>query len=263
MKEAIYNAIGKNYNQNRQADQRVINKILNNLPSSPHQLIADIGAGTGNYAYPIAKKGNKVHALEPSEVMQQQRKKHENIEWFTGYAEKIPFADNFYDSAICILATHHFSDLEKSLSEMYRILKHQGKLVIFTRDPRQVEPNCWLREYFSLLYENACQVYVEKEKLLNLTEKIFDSKAKIENFLLPFDLTDGFFYSAWQQPEKYLSEDFRKGISVFSLLPEEEVLQIIQGLQKSLAKGEWDKKYHSIRKQPTYNGGYYFLIIEK
>jgi len=125
-----YNKIGLNYNKTREADKRIVKRIINFLPKPDNNLIADIGAGTGNYSFKIAEANNVIHALEPSEVMQNQKKIHKNINWFSGFAENIPFNDTTYDSVICILAFHHFSDLEKSINEMYRILRTGGNLIL-------------------------------------------------------------------------------------------------------------------------------------
>jgi len=68
----IYNEIGKTYNCGRQADRRITETIIRSLNLPLHSVIADIGAGTGNYSYELPKLGYKVIAIEPSEVMRQQ-----------------------------------------------------------------------------------------------------------------------------------------------------------------------------------------------
>ena len=96
-----------------------------------------------------------------------------------------------------------------------------------------------------------------------LQENIFKTKAEIELFDLPYDLKDGFFYSAWKYPEKYLLKEFRNGISVFSSLPNEEMLRMLDRLNSDLNSGKWNSKYQYVKKMKTYNGGYYFLRIKK
>jgi len=96
-----------------------------------------------------------------------------------------------------------------------------------------------------------------------LIENVFHNNATIYDFVLPGDLKDGFFYSAWKYPEKYLSDEFRNGISVFSLLSEEIVQESVKKLKNDLENGTWDDNYEQIRKLEKYNGGYYFLTITK
>lgn len=263
MSSVAYNTIGRNYNNTRRADGRITRRILNYLPYDTTVRIADIGAGTGNYAYELASIGYQVHALEPSDTMIGQQKMHPNISWYKGFAEHIPFQNDTYDCAICILASHHFDDLEKSFAEIYRILKPGGSFILFSADPREISDKCWIKDYFKPFHEKACSTLPEKFELIKMIESQFKSNSYIDDFLLPSDLKDGFFYSAWKFPEKYLSETFRAGISVFSILPQTIVNKTIEKLKQDLHSGEWDKKYGYVRELDAYNGGYYFLVITK
>ena len=92
-----YNTIGKNYIVNRTADHRIIKNILELLNLPLGSLIADIGAGTGNYANALADLGYKVKAVEPSEEMQRQGIPNDQVEWHSGTAELIPLFDNSVD----------------------------------------------------------------------------------------------------------------------------------------------------------------------
>lgn len=53
-----------------------------------------------------------------------------NISFVQGDAEKLPFSDNSFDIVISRLAFHHFSDPKRCFSEMARVLKTGGKLVV-------------------------------------------------------------------------------------------------------------------------------------
>ena len=199
----VYDKIGSDYNRTRQADERILQEILILLKCPPSSIIADIGAGTGNYAVELARKDYFIHALEPSEKMLAYKRKHNNLHWFKGFAENIPFRSNYYDGAICIMSTHHFSSLELSLKEIYRILKNGGSLVIFTADLRMVNENCWIKEYFPEQYNLANKIHAECKHLIELAESIFSTKGFISPFPLPHNLSDEFLYSGWQYPEKF------------------------------------------------------------
>ena len=47
-----------------------------------------------------------------------------------GYAEELPFLDNSFDIVFSRLAFHHFTDVTAVFSEMVRVLKPGGKLVM-------------------------------------------------------------------------------------------------------------------------------------
>ena len=259
----LYDSIGKSYNRTRSADNRILNKIISQLNCPAGSIIADIGAGTGNYSYELSKLGYFVHALEPSETMIEQGKKHDNLKWFKGFAEDIPFEDNYFDGVICTLSTHHFKSLNKSFTEIHRILKPNGNLVIFTFDARKTQNNDWLKEYFNPFYKIAVKTAQKREFVVRMLEKIFKTKVNITNFQLPSDLADHFFYAGWKHPEKYLDEDFRKGISVFSMLSQKKTAKIINRLEIDLQTGVWNSNYNYVKKLDKYEGGYYFMAIKK
>ena len=65
----LYNFIGRGYNLTRQPDYRIVNRLIDLLDLPTHSVLADVGAGTGNYSNVIAERGYQVIAIEPSEVM--------------------------------------------------------------------------------------------------------------------------------------------------------------------------------------------------
>jgi ubiquinone/menaquinone biosynthesis C-methylase UbiE len=258
-----YDLIGNNYNKTRIADVRIVNQILSLLECNSNTIIADIGAGTGNYSYELAVRNNIVYAIEPSELMMKQRKIHENIKWIKGSAELIPLKDESVDSVICTLATHHFQSINTFICESKRILKKNGILLIFTFDPRLLSNNDWLKDYFIEFHKKALNSIPSQESMIKMINDEFNTTPKVSYFKLPHDLTDSFFYSGWKYPEKYLDNDFRSGISVFALSNKNEVESAINKLKNDLHNGIWDQKYGQIRKQNEYSADYYFLSATK
>jgi ubiquinone/menaquinone biosynthesis C-methylase UbiE len=262
-KRAVYDIMGKTYNKTRKADARIANRILNYLPQGRKLTIADIGAGTGNYTYILAKQEHKLSALEPSIEMINQRKAHENITWYKGVAEDIPFDAETFDACIATLSSHHFENLGKAFREIVRILKPGGRFVMFTADPRLISDNCWIKQYFTPFFEKALSTLPPISAIIDLAQDCFTDTTDTFEFLLPPDLSDGFFYSAWKYPEKYLDPVFRSGISVFSTLSQDILNRCLEKLRKDLSTGLWDEKFSHIKHSDTYNGGYYFLVAEK
>ena len=259
----LYNNIGSNYNQTRNADTRIYNILISLLGCNQNEKILDVGAGTGNYSFELANVGYHVFAVEPSDLMIRQGRKHDNIKWIQGFAENLPFEDHYFDGAICTLASHHFESLKNGFEEIHRVIKKKGKFVLFTQDPRLIEDSSWFKEYLKIYYLKAFENMPEIEKVKDIIEKIFCTRSLITDFNLPFDLKDGFFYSAWKFPEKYLDSDFRNGISIFSITESVETEKIISLLKNDLLSGKWDEKYSFYRNKNEFNGGYYFLSIEK
>ncbi len=259
-----YDSIGKTYDATRKADFRITKTILDCLGIGDAKgIVAEIGAGTGNYTYELAKQGLKLLAVEPSEIMIQQGKKHANIEWCKGKAEQIPIEAGSVDGVICILATHHFTNLEKSLNEMYRILKSKGKMVIFTFDPRLCSDECWFSKYFPKAISEAYEIHPPIDHFQDLIESIVKNDVKVIDYSLPCDLEDGFFFSGWRKPELYLNEAYCAGISSLAKLPKEELTDSLTKLRLDLESGKWEEKYGKLLQTEYYDCGYRFLVANK
>ena len=108
----IYDSIGQSYSKFRLPDPRIVDALVNLLQLKPGRLVADIGAGIGNYSRAIAQRGFFLYAVEPSSVMCSQAIQHPRVNWLTGYTEDIPLPTSSVDAVICTLASHHFSHLE-------------------------------------------------------------------------------------------------------------------------------------------------------
>ena len=258
-----YNKIGKEYNLNRSADTRIIKQLIQLLNLQKGSLIADIGAGTGNYSNELATHGFHVHAIEPSDLMISQAKKNPNVVWIKGTAEEVKLKKCFYDGIVSTLAFHHFNSIDKALSNIHKALKQEGVLVIFGADPRRIDDKCWFKEYFGNMIKNSENTYIDVFKLIEKAESIFDETVTYKTFNVPYDIEDGFFYAGWQKPEKYLEENFRKSISVFAKSSNELISNSVSKLYKDLHDGTWDKKFGHVRNQKEYNGGYYFLRVKR
>lgn len=241
-----YNNIGKNYNLNRSADSRIVKRLINLLKIPEAAKMLDVGAGTGNYTNALADYGFIVYAVEPSQIMIGQAQKHLNVKWLLNTIEEISLTQNYYHGAVSTLAIHHFNDLEIAFSNIYKALKPKAHFVIFGADPRQIDKNCWLKRYFGNLIDDAVDGYLEVSELIQLLESVFQNKVAYKPFPVPFDVNDGFFYAGWQEPEKYLDENFRNSISVFKKAPQEYVKQSITKLTLNLQNGTWDKNYKKV-----------------
>lgn len=259
----LYDSIGKTYNFTRKADSRIVTALLKLLVCKPPSLIADIGAGTGNYSFALAENGYRIDALEPSAVMREQARNHPDISWTAGTAEDMPFQNGVYTAVISTLAVHHFTSLDQGLQEMWRILQPGGQLLLFTIDPRIQEKKCWIREYFGYFYPKAYSFLLPVGEMIRKVEQLSGNQADVVPFKLPPDFTDGVFHAGWQKPELYLDRHFRQGISVFAMVEEAVIIPMIEQLAHDLADGTWERKYGFVRYKPVYESGFYFLSVNK
>ena len=254
----IYDIIGKSYAQFRLPDRRIVDYLLSLLQLPPGSTIADIGAGTGGYSRAIAERGFFVYAVEPSEVMRSQAVPHPQVQWFEGYAEAIPLPDNAVDAAICILALHHFTDLEAALREMHRVAK--GAIAFFTFDS-QARNYFWLDDYFPFLWECDESSFFSIDYIISFIEFNFRKTVDIYSFPLPPDLTDLFLAAGWQRPEIYLNPEIRASMSAFALTDPQLVETGVQQLEADLISGKWQEKYREFIDLAEFDLGYRVLVV--
>jgi demethylmenaquinone methyltransferase/2-methoxy-6-polyprenyl-1,4-benzoquinol methylase len=109
------------------------------IDAKPGERVLDIAAGTGTSSAAIAKSGAEVVALDFSAGMVAVgRKRQPSIEFIVGNAEELPFGDNEFDAVTISFGLRNVNRPKVALSEMYRVLKPGGRLVIceFSTPPR-------------------------------------------------------------------------------------------------------------------------------
>jgi ubiquinone/menaquinone biosynthesis C-methylase UbiE len=254
---ATYDSIGSNYNRNRAADHRILAVIKELLDLPSGSVIADIGAGTGNYSNALADLGYKLEAVEPSAEMRGQAIPNPHVHWLPGSAEEIPLKSNSVDGVIIILALHHFYDLPRAAKEIYRICPG-GPVVIFTMDPREGE-RFWFDDYFPEIAGHVLKVFPPIDEVAGIISRTGRWQTTIKKFPLPPDLADRNMCSAWARPEMYLNAQMRRNTSGFALASPAVVKRGLKRLKHDLQSGQWDNKYGSLRRRKHFDAGFRFL----
>ena len=114
--------------------KRAVRLLKNHQP----KLILDIATGTGDFAIEaLSLNPEKIIGVDISEGMlsigrEKLIKKNltDKIELLSGDSEVLPFEDNFFDAVIVSFGVRNFENLEKGLSDMLRVFKPGGKVVI-------------------------------------------------------------------------------------------------------------------------------------
>jgi SAM-dependent methyltransferase len=252
----LFDTIGETYTDTRQADERIVSLLVEYLGLSHGATVADIGAGTGNYSVALAKIGFRVLAIEPSSVMLHHARSYPLVEWREGCAENIPLPDASVDGVVSTLAVCHFSNVEKAISEMARITD-TGPVVIFTFD-RSFGRDTWMYEYFPFFWDTFDQ-YPHPDELARMLALTKGKETDIVPFPLPPDLRDNFAAAAWQNPERYLEEQYRGNISSFQKADPGAVGQGIARLAEDLASGAWKKRHGAVLDLAELDAGYRFV----
>ncbi|MDG7008491.1 MAG: methyltransferase domain-containing protein [Nitrososphaerota archaeon] len=112
--------------------------LLEVLAPSSGERILDVGAGSGRVADRVMKAsgGAEVYAVDPNEKRAESMKKEfPAIRSSVASAESLPFTDSFFDKVYSTMALHHFSDLDRALYEVARVLKPGGSFIVLEVEP--------------------------------------------------------------------------------------------------------------------------------
>jgi len=145
--------------------------------------LLDLAAGTGDlviYFRKLFGNDNKIVLADPNEEMLKYAKIRlakkylfDNIEYESAYAENLPFKDNSFDNISIGFGFRNFTDKEKSLLEIKRVLKKNGKLVIIDFS----KPTNPLIKYFNSLYLKYIVPVVAKMITGNISEYQYLAKS--------------------------------------------------------------------------------------
>jgi demethylmenaquinone methyltransferase/2-methoxy-6-polyprenyl-1,4-benzoquinol methylase len=95
------------------------------------QSILDMAAGTGSSTVAFARPGVRLVAGDFSEgMLAEGRKRHPEIEFVFADATKLPFKAKEFDATTISFGLRNVVDVEAALSEMFRVTKPGGRIVI-------------------------------------------------------------------------------------------------------------------------------------
>jgi len=137
-------------------DQSWRKRAIHKLVESKPETILDVATGTGDFAIAALKiSPTKVIGVDISQEMlniANDKIKHakltHKINFALGDAENLPFPDNSFDAATCAFGVRNFENPLQGLSEIYRVLKPGGKIVILEFS----NPGNFPFKYFYRLY---------------------------------------------------------------------------------------------------------------
>jgi demethylmenaquinone methyltransferase/2-methoxy-6-polyprenyl-1,4-benzoquinol methylase len=167
--------------------------------------ILDVATGTGDFAVEMMRlKPRKVIGIDIAEVMLELgRKKMEKkglssvIELKEADSENLPFADNSFDIVSSAFGVRNFEDLEKGLSEMLRVLRPEGHILILEcSDPEDMPFKSLYKAYMNKICPAIGNVFSEGKaySYLNRSVSAFPTGNAFIIILNKIGYTDTHFY---------------------------------------------------------------------
>lgn len=105
--------------------------VAKQVAAKSGQQILDLAAGTGSSSVAFLAEGVRVVASDFSEgMLAEGRKRHPELEFKFADATNLPFKANEFDTVTISFGLRNVVDVNKALSEMLRVTKPGGQLVI-------------------------------------------------------------------------------------------------------------------------------------
>ncbi len=237
-----YLTTSENYDQTRRANG--IEILLGGFASLDRpldkQTILDAGCGTGNYLKALDGKVASLYGIDMnSGMLSQARSKFpqdNGVQLSQGSILQLSYDDETFDGVMCNQVIHHlgtletpddFSNLRTFLSEVYRVLRAPGMLIINTCSQRQVYDGYWWTELIPEATEVMAKRYIATENLETMLQEV---GFEFRGVFVPVD-------AILQKREEYLDpraalrKEFRDGDSIWALSPEDEKVQSLERMR--------------------------------
>ncbi len=92
--------------------------------------VLDAGGGTGRVAQMLARAGALLTVADLSQGMLRQAGQKGELSPTRAAVERLPFPDASFDRVLMVDALHHVRDPQKTINELFRVLRPGGRLVI-------------------------------------------------------------------------------------------------------------------------------------
>jgi len=180
--------------------------LINMMNPSVNKKLVDVACGTGDIGKLFLDKTyekSNVTSVDPNEKMINQGKKklskYKNVEWITAPAEKLPLSDNSFDYYSISFGLRNTKNLDRALSEGYRVLKPGGQYLCLEFSKIQnTNLNLIYKNYSKLIpvigqfivgekepYEylvKSIEQFINQEELIDLMKKHKFQKCSYRNF---------------------------------------------------------------------------------
>jgi len=192
---------------------------------SPEIKILEVGCGTGKQLTALVElTGRRGWGIDPSSEMLNHAIADEKLHFLQGFAEELPFADDFFDLVFSINVIHHIQSTIAYFQESLRVLKPGGIICTATDSERKIRNRKPLAEYWPGTVNVDLERYPSLTALRQQMAGLGFIDIKDYEVQEPFEVTD--------------VEPYReKAFSCLHLISEEEYLSGLRRLEADLKAG--------------------------
>ncbi len=170
-------------------------QLIYSMKPRPNTKLIDVACGTGDIAKLFLDATNNnsiVQCVDPNKKMislgKRKLKNYDNISWNIASAEKLPFKNNQFNYYVISFGLRNTKNINKSLSEAFRVLKTGGKFLCLEFSKiNNVNLDFFYKNYSKLIpligefvvgdrkpYEyliKSINEFVDQDELINLMKK--------------------------------------------------------------------------------------------
>ena len=177
-------------------------KIVKILKSKNPSTILDVATGTGDLAIAMVKtNAQKIIGLDISKGMLdvgiekiKDRNLNNTIEMVIGDSENLKYENDFFDAVTVSFGVRNFESLDSGLSEIFRVLKPNGSLVILeTSNPTKFPFKQFYRFYSKFILPSIGKIFSKDKvayKYLSESSAEFPYGEKFNNILKKIGFTN-------------------------------------------------------------------------
>jgi demethylmenaquinone methyltransferase/2-methoxy-6-polyprenyl-1,4-benzoquinol methylase len=177
-------------------------KVIEMVKKTNPKYILDVATGTGDLAIALADSdAKKIIGLDISAGMLQvgkdkiQKKKlNKRIEMIQADSENLPYPDHTFDAITVAFGVRNFENLEKGLSEIYRVLSPGGVFVVLeTSVPTKFPFKQGYKVYSNYILPNIGKLFSKDKsayQYLSESASVFPFGEKFNNILRKIGFTD-------------------------------------------------------------------------
>jgi ubiquinone/menaquinone biosynthesis C-methylase UbiE len=184
-------------------NEAIVGRILLAAAPNANDEVLDVASGPGILTCALASKAKHATGIDLTPAMLGQARKLQgelhlvNLTWIEGDVTRLPFADESFTLVTCRYAFHHFLEPLAVLSEMKRVCRKGGRILVVDTAPAREKAEAFNR--MEKLRDNSHVRALPVEEMLTLFSQAGLKDPQVETLRMAGDL-DSLLARSYCQP---------------------------------------------------------------